>query len=104
LVAEQPLDHVGQPLDVAVRVHRPHGARDQPIVVEHPHRAERRVLGVDVRVERVVPAGTEPPAVHVGDLVVPADLQRHRPAPDGNLPRITVATRTTAHAGSATPG
>jgi hypothetical protein len=80
LVAEQTLHDVGKALDVPMWVHRPYGARHEPVVVEDPHRAERRVLGIDVRIERVMPAGPEPPTVHVGDLVIHADLQRHRPS------------------------
>ena len=40
LVPERALDHVGQPLDVAVRVERPDRAGDQPVVVEDAHGAE----------------------------------------------------------------
>ena len=39
------LDHVGQPLDVAMRVERPDRAGDQAVVVEDAHRAEGVVLG-----------------------------------------------------------
>ena len=77
LVAERPLDDVGEALDVAVGVHRPDRARDQPVVVEHPQRAELHVLGVVVGVERVVPARAEPAAVDVADLVVAPDRDRH---------------------------
>ena len=35
-----PFDDVGQPLDVGVRVHRPVGAGDEPVVVEDAERAE----------------------------------------------------------------
>ena len=81
LMAERALDDVRETFDVVVRVHRPDGARHEPVVVEDPHRSERRVLRVDVGVERVMPAGPEPSAVHVGDLVIPSDLQHHRIVP-----------------------
>jgi hypothetical protein len=71
---EAPLDHVREPLDVPMRVHGPDRTGDQPVVVEHTHRPELHVLGVVIGVERVVPPGAEPSAVHVGDLVVAPDL------------------------------
>ena len=78
-VLERPLDHVGEPLDVRVRMHRPVGARDQPIVVEDPQRPDAHLLGIAVAVEREVPTRREPPALFGVDLGVPTDLEHDVP-------------------------
>ncbi len=77
LVAEEPLDDVGEALDVAMRMHRPDGARHEAVVIEDSQRPEPDVVGIDVGVERVVPAGSEPLAVDVADLIVAPDRDRH---------------------------
>ena len=74
LVAEQALDHVGETLDVPVRMERPDRPGHEPVVVEHAHRPEAVVLGILVRVEREVPARPEPAAADVVDLAVAPDL------------------------------
>ena len=45
LVSERALDHVGEPFDVTVGMHRPDRARNEPVVVEHTQGAEPHVLG-----------------------------------------------------------
>src|SRR5437667_367047 len=59
-VLERALDDVGDALDVGVRVHRPVGARDEAVVVEHPQRPDAHLARVAVSVEGEVPAGGEP--------------------------------------------
>src|SRR6185503_17394330 len=56
-------DDPGDPLDVAVRMHRPHRARDERVVIKDAHRADTHVARVAVTVEGEVPARTEPAAV-----------------------------------------
>src|SRR6266536_1255686 len=74
LVAERALDHVGQPLDIAMRVEGPDRAWDQAVVVEDAQRTEAVVLGVAVLVEGEVPASVKPAALDVIDLTITADL------------------------------
>src|SRR5215207_3202736 len=78
LVPEAALDHVGEPLHVLVGVHRPDRPRHQPVVVEHPHGPEAVVAGVAVGAEGEVPAGAEPAALLLVDLVVAPDGQHGR--------------------------
>src|SRR5438094_5256153 len=85
LVAEQALDDVGQALDVPVRMQRPDGTGDQPVVVEYPHRPEAVVFRVSVGVEREVPPSPEPVAFDVVDLGIAADRD-HAISPPGAIP------------------
>src|SRR5829696_1456033 len=78
LVPEQPLDHIGQALDVPVGVHGPDRPRDQPVVVEHPHGPEAVVGRVAVVIKGEVPAGAEPAALLTVDLLVAPDGQHGR--------------------------
>src|SRR6476659_5910052 len=78
-VLEGPLDHVGESLDVSMRVHRPVGAGDQPVVVEDPQGPDAHLFGITVAVEREMPACSEPPALFRMDLGVPTDLQHAYP-------------------------
>src|SRR5206468_11619516 len=70
---------VGESFDVGVRMHRPVGTRDQPVVVENPERADAHLIGVAVPVEREVPAGPEPASILGVDLGVASDLQQVAP-------------------------
>src|SRR5712691_7034496 len=74
-VLERALDDVGDALDVGVRVHRPVGARDEAVVVEHPERPDAHLARVAVSVEGEVPSGGEPAALLGVDLGVATDLQ-----------------------------
>ena len=78
-VLERALDDVGQPLDVGVGVHRPIGARDEPVVVEDAERADPHLRRVAVLVEGEVPARVEPPALLPVDVCVAADLKHRAP-------------------------
>src|SRR5262249_47670980 len=53
-------DDEGDALDVAMRVHRPHGAGDERVVIEHAQRADAHVLRIAIPVEREVPTRAEP--------------------------------------------
>src|SRR5687768_17699750 len=55
---------------------RPLGARDDPVVVEHPQGADAHLLGIPVAVEREVPAGVEPAALLVPDGVSVTERDR----------------------------
>ena len=68
-VEEVALDDVRQRLDVLVRVERPLGAGDDPVVVEDAQRADAHLFGIPVAVEREVPAGVEPAALFVPDAL-----------------------------------
>src|SRR6185436_20001214 len=74
---ERALDDIREPLDVGVRMHRPVGARNQPVVVEDAQRPDAHLTRVSVPVEREMPAGREPAAFLRVDLSVASDLQ-HR--------------------------
>src|SRR5207237_973462 len=58
---------------------RPGGARNQPVVVEDPHRTEAVVVGIAVPIEGEVPARTEPAAFDVVDLRIASDLDHRSP-------------------------
>jgi hypothetical protein len=64
-VLEQALGDVGDALDIAMRMHLPDGARDQPIIIEHPQVTEPGVLRVGLGVEAEMPVGAEPAAFDV---------------------------------------
>ena len=98
-VEDVPLDHVGQRLDVTVRVHGPVGVGDEAVVVEDHRRAHAHLFRIAVAVEGEVPSGVEPPAILMVDLVWSPDPQhaslalerwglfRQAPAGDRPLPR-----------------
>jgi hypothetical protein len=77
-VLEVPGHDVGDPLDVAVGMHRPDRARDERVMIEDPQGADPHVVRVSVLVEAEVPAGPEPAAVDVEDRGIPADAQRRQ--------------------------
>jgi hypothetical protein len=64
-VLEGPFGDVGDAFDVAMRMHRPGGAGDQAIIVEHAQIPEPGVLRVVVVVEAEMPIGREPAALDV---------------------------------------
>src|SRR5437762_2434071 len=74
---ERSFDHVRDPLNVAMGMHRPRHTRHQSVVVEHTQRTELHPFGVHVVVEAEVPAGVEPPALLLVDLRVTSCLD-HR--------------------------
>jgi hypothetical protein len=72
-VEEMAAHHVRQRLDVLVRVQRPLGAGDDPVIVEDAQRADAQLLGIAIPVEREMPPGVEPAALLVPDRVGLAD-------------------------------
>jgi len=64
-VPERPLGHVGDPFDVAMRVHRPDGSGHQTVVVEDAQVAKLGIGGVVVGIEAEVPVGAEPAPIDV---------------------------------------
>jgi hypothetical protein len=74
-VVEGALNHVREPLDVGVRMHRPLRAGHQPIVVEDPERPDPHLVRIAIPIEGEVPASSEPPALFGVDLDVSSDLQ-----------------------------
>ena len=64
-VFEAALGDVGDPLDVAVGMHRPDGTRHQAVVVEDAQVPEPCVLRIDVIVEAEMPVRTEPATLGV---------------------------------------
>ena len=74
-VAKASLPDVGDALHVGVRMHRPNGARRQPVVIEDAQRPDPHLPGIAVAVEGEVPARVEPAAFLFVDLPVAAHLQ-----------------------------
>src|SRR6266508_4124698 len=81
-VAELPLDHVGEPFDVPVGMHRPGHTGHQSVIVEHTQRTELCPLRIPILVEREMPPGAEPSAFSVVDVPIPPDLD-HVPSSPG---------------------
>src|SRR6266511_2753669 len=81
-VAELPLDHVGEPFDVPVGMHRPGHTGHQSVIVEHTQRTELCPLRIPILVEREMPPSAEPSAFPVVDVPIPPDLD-HVPSSPG---------------------
>src|SRR5512132_3439672 len=72
--------HKGDPLDVAVWMHRPLGAGDECVVVEDAQRPDAHVVGIAVAIEREMPPRLEPAAVDRIDRPRGTDTHRSRHA------------------------
>ena len=67
---------VGDPFDVAVRMHRPRGAGHERVVVENAERADAHIVRIVVPIEGEVPPRLEPAAVDPVDRRVRPELER----------------------------
>ena len=78
-VLEVPGHDVGDPLDVAVRMHRPRGAGHERVVVENAERADTHVVRIVVPIEGEVPPRLEPTTVDPVDRAIVTKLETCRP-------------------------
>src|SRR5262249_31955051 len=85
LVLERALEHAGHDLHVAVRVSPEAAARLDPVLVDHPQRAEAQVARVVVVGERERVPAREPAVLGAAPVVAPAQLDH--PATIGQRPR-----------------
>lgn len=96
-VAEPALDDVRDALHIRCECSGHTASGDQPVVVEHPRRAEPVVFGIAVTVERAVPTRVEPLPLHLVDLAVTPDREHGRP-PVSTPPRSVACCPTRARA------
>jgi hypothetical protein len=75
---ERTFGYVGDALDVPMRMHRPGGARHEPIVVEDAEITDPHVGFVPVLVEAEMPVRVEPAALGVEQRSPRSEDDRHR--------------------------